>query len=746
MRRYLLFVFPVVLILILLSSLYGCDFFDTQALSSQVSRAPLDQQRFQAIYSSILEESASEPRHRVATSRAAWGNWKEAAIGQRGFKCQPSIASDAEHPWALISMDSYSSRALSTRNVSGFEPVTQWFLSQGWHVALLNTGEAESDNGAAAACAASSGHCIVVDTALVDALPFASAVHLDGPAAPLLSAVSLRNAAALLAVACGATVILEASACVLVHTNTSTPPGQLLQPPVPSWNPEVDRGSLAGDGPVRVAASDDVSLSRGFVHVLAHFGHPRLFARGTPASLAENMTYTPIDSRAPMSDAAPPWVHAHVPLGTPDVTAAVRVLRRGSFPTSHVLPGRRTVLLNRGSFAPYGGVATLYRREAFWALLLPLPTRGSAHWQSRHAEAVRSIWAQAVLQRAGATVAFSDRSFYRAFAPPTSAELAAEAAAEADVETAAAALQPALRAGGGVGVPPPPLEDVGAAMLDAARKLVAAGSWTVLDVAALENWMADLTAVGYALPPAVQRDASAAAPLFAPINIRRAAGPFNTAVRARVRGAVCVTGQVDVSNEGYAQSLPFYRKYFPGDNLHSFVFASTFIASTLDFAVLLSLPATRLVIYTDRQLEMKPYKARVADELTDNFVQKDNDHMPRLRQQYWGMNVCYSAVRDWAAHHGIQYELLVRSRTDTCVIKTRRGTADCLCVSLHPPSASLCLRVFKHKATFPPPLPAGYASNVIAISDQDHNGGEGVWFHLILGEAWLFLNVFIPVL
>jgi hypothetical protein len=194
-------------------------------------------------------------------------------------------------------------------------------------------------------------------------------------------------------------------------------------------------------------------------------------------------------------------------------------------------------------------------------------------------------------------------------------------------------------------------------------------------------WLEDLRTVGYSFPTKVPPLPFSTPPLFAPISIRQSANGSLTSVsalRQRVRAAVCVTGQIDIVGKGYAAALPVLREYLPGNNVHPFVFASTFIASTSDLATLLILPATRLVIHTDRRLGLTfPYE-RNLDEFPDGHAPRDFDDSNRMLQQVWAQNICYSAVRDWGAHYGIDYDLLVRqrTRTDTVIRVRNRWEAD----------------------------------------------------------------------
>lgn len=68
-----------------------------------------------------------------------------------------------------------------------------------------------------------------------------------------------------------------------------------------------------------------------------------------------------------------------------------------------------------------------------------------------------------------------------------------------------------------------------------------------------------------------------------------------------------------------------------------------------------------------------------------------------LRQQYWAQAVCYDAVRAWGATHSIEYELLIRQRSD---------------------------HTFVADATaLPPPLPAGFAFDHLVVPDELHFAG-----------------------
>ena len=69
-----------------------------------------------------------------------------------------------------------------------------------------------------------------------------------------------------------------------------------------------------------------------------------------------------------------------------------------------------------------------------------------------------------------------------------------------------------------------------------------------------------------------------------------------------------------------------------------------------------------------------------------------------LEQQVWGINACYEAVRNWGHTHGIEYELIIRQRSDH---------------DLHVWNVS----------NFPPPLPPGYGNGKLVVPNEHHYTG-----------------------
>lgn len=534
--------------------------------------------------------SSSALRAVAAESTIPDGWDADAALTSTGFKCSAGRG----RPWAIVHDADYDLRTLRVTEkwLPNHKRVLPVLLSRGWSVVRVGMpGIAAGHHVASAlddACSGARERCLALDCDLLARLPFTQPTCGASCAAqPSASLSAARNAAALLAVACGASHVLEASSSMLSSGTLSD--AELLDPTAAAWAAGAPswRARMAGAGNVKVMAADEPA-SGGFVHVLAHLGEPILFSRGLPGARIPNVTMSVMDLRAPMGEQAPfVPIHVFVPDGTPDASAAARAARQGYFPRKpqqdystrrdkhwlfpgSVTPyGQETLVrtLNPGSVAPYGALATLYSREALWALFLRPGSCRAAEgiWG---AEALRSLVTEAILHMAGSTVAWvgGRQGFYRPVAPVTDLEILAEAAADLTIERVAAALVTAVRA----------------ALLEGprfeARSLPAAFDYVlgVLERAkvlpaeatgGLRRWATDLKRLGYELDGMFARagTAGAGAPFLTPMTVCSAEPNRTEPPTHRVRAAMCINGEAQYYDSAIA-SIHTLRPYFPDDN------------------------------------------------------------------------------------------------------------------------------------------------------------------------------------
>ena len=639
-----------------------------------------------------------------------------------GFSCVAGM----DRPWAIVHDSDYDLRALRVQKtwVPEFDPAIPVLLNRSWSVIRVSNGDLASAPGSSdMACALAPEHCLALSCTLLNKLSYPRSACEEpcvGTRTP--STNSARNAAVLIAAACGASHVLELSSAILL--NASAPDTLLLNPTAAAWaSAPTRRARMAGAGNFKIMAADEPA-SGGLVHALAHLGEPLLFARGLPVARIPNVSMSVLDLRA-STDEHPPAVPIHVfmPDGTPDVSAPVRALRRGLFPRPRPTPDFPPLVraLNPGSISPFGGIATLYSRDALWALfLLPSCRCDGGVWGS---EAVRSIIAQATLQLAGATVAFVDgrQNFYRPFAPVDTRDLQAESLADGAIDGAAAVLVPSLReAIASLHEPSDALTPVSAldfVLVD----LTSNGALQHSAPTALDVWLQSLRRQDYFMPQlySIRPDK----PFVSPISLCKrpaSATPSPSARprhRVRLGAAMCVTGETQYF-DGAVSALRSLRPYFPDDNLHVFLFGAAFSLAHSEAVKVTDLRTTRTFLYGDRIIfghqnpdlvGLTSETGILPDAMPEAFRQGNNDY-----QQYWGMSVCYEAVTAWAEAHGIEYELLIRQRTD------------------HYLDVNATL--------FPAPLPPGYGLDHIAVPSDDHFGAVNdrwaigglslMWHHL----------------
>lgn len=642
-----------------------------------------------------------------------------------GFSCVAGM----DRPWAIVHDSDYDLRALRVQKkwVPDFDPAIPVLLNRSWSVIRVsNVDLASATSSSDMACASAAERCLALSCRLLSKLSYPrSACEEPCVSTHNTSMHFARNAAALIAAACGASHVLELSSSILL--NASAPDELHLNPTAAAWaSAPSHRARMAGAGNFKVMSSDEPA-SGGFVHALAHLGEPLLFARGLPAARIPNVSMSVLDLRAP-TDEHPPAVpiHVFVPDGTPDVSASVRALRRGLFPRPRPSPEVPPLVraLNPGSISPFGGVATLYSRDALWALfLLPSCQCDGGVWGS---EAVRSIIAQATLQLAGATIAFVDgrQNFYRPFAPVDTRDLQAESLADGAIDAAAAVLVPSLREAIASGSPHEASDALAptSALEFVMADLTSNGALqqSARASAALEMWLQNLRHQDYAMPQLYSLGRHK--PFLSPISLCKSPDdtplPSRSALpRHRVRAAMCITGETQYF-DGAVSALRSLRPYFPDDNLHVFLFGAAFSLTPSEALKVTDLRTTRTFLYGDRIIfghqnpdlvSLTSETGILPDAMPEAFRQGNNDY-----QQYWGMSVCYEAVSAWAAAHGIEYELLIRQRTDHYL------DVD--------------------KVLFPAPLSPGYALDYVAVPSDHHYGavndrwaigGFGLmWHHL----------------
>lgn len=519
------------------------------------------------------------------------------ALMSTGFQC----VDGRDKPWAIIHESDYDSRTLRVmwKWVPEYRAALPELLTRGWWVVRIGPSQSQPSHESSSArtrsdeaCLAAPASCLHLTSDVLARLPFPCP---SCGASHDTATLAARNAAALLAAACGASHVLELEASVMI--NVSVPVTYLLNPTSAAWaaGPAGLRDRMAGAGTVKIVAADEPP-SGGFVHALAALGEPLLFARGLPVARVPNVSMSALDMRAPM-DELPPAVaiHVFVPGGTPDLSAATRAFFRGQLPrrvyatrNKVINPGSEPPLgnalhvraLNPGSFAVFGGVATLWSREAFGVMLLPPASACTPEVGVWGAESARSLVATATLHLSGATVAFVGglQPFYRPFAPVTTAELLAEAATDVLIEVTAGVLVPAVReqlADPAQGFP----LDTAAASDAVTAALLAAGALPLESVHEWQRWSADLSGVGWLpMPPEKQsraRQGGRSGLFTSPLGLCNDPIAAPPAVH-RVRAAVCVTGEVH-NIDSLVSALGGLDPYFPGGNMHVFFFGAAFL-------------------------------------------------------------------------------------------------------------------------------------------------------------------------
>ena len=291
-----------------------------------------------------------------------------------------------------------------------------------------------------------------------------------------------------------------------------------------------------------------------------------------------------------MSENAPSsLISVFIPEGTPDISATARSHFRGLFPRKFSHSSARigsspplgeflrVNVLNPGSIALFGGISTLYARDAFGLMFLPSSRHSiGGVWGS---EALRSLIAGATLHVAGATVAFAagQKTFYRPFAPVTMSEHSSEAIADHVIERVAAILVAKLRE---MFLDKPRVEPMS---LQAAQDYVIS-VLIVADVlpsgyaAELLRWSADLDRIGYK-PQSVPVSPNDPPAFLTPLQLClpqkiSSALPPKPPVH-RVRAAMCIKGE-GYNMEGGAFAINTLRPYFPDDNMHVFLYTGAF--------------------------------------------------------------------------------------------------------------------------------------------------------------------------
>jgi hypothetical protein len=186
-----------------------------------------------------------------------------------------------------------------------------------------------------------------------------------------------------------------------------------------------------------------------------------------------------------------------------------------------------------------------------------------------------------------------------------------------------------------------------------ARDIAQAGYWQSKEVDIMDAWLADLHSVGYSFPSIISSSSSSSPP---PIKQKRA--------------AICVTGLTECIEEGWAPTAINIRSRLRGE-IDTFLFLSSSVKLgpvPLDIRlkqIRLYMNATVTVLYEDRVID---------PHIPSNCTTFYNPRMPTSKvepyyQQLWALAECFDLVKEYERNMNIHYELLIRSRSDSLLVK-----------------------------------------------------------------------------
>ena len=205
-----------------------------------------------------------------------------------------------------------------------------------------------------------------------------------------------------------------------------------------------------------------------------------------------------------------------------------------------------------------------------------------------------------------------------------------------------------------------------------ARDIAHAGFWQSKEIDIIDAWVADLHEVGYSFPSIISSSSPS---------------------RKEKRAAVCVTGLTECIQEAWAPTDVNIRNLVPGD-IDTFLFLSSSAnrgpvpLNTRLKQVRSYLNSTVTVLYEDRDID--PHIPSNCTTFYDPGMPES--FVPKYYQQVWGLAECFDLVKEYERSMNIHYELLIRARSDSSLVRI--------------------------PATLGPPM-----DSVILIPDEHHFGG-----------------------
>lgn len=140
-----------------------------------------------------------------------------------------------------------------------------------------------------------------------------------------------------------------------------------------------------------------------------HFGQSSTWPRGYPL----DKIGLPISSTYTLCPTQQPHVIQGLVNGDPDIDAIFRLTRR--FPLERIDikfdPKAPLVIYPPGTYTPYNCQNTLFRKPAFWSMVLP------ASVSFRATDIFRAYWTEKLMEMVGQSLAFSSATFYQFRSP-----------------------------------------------------------------------------------------------------------------------------------------------------------------------------------------------------------------------------------------------------------------------------------------------------------------------------------------